>query len=113
MGILLNIYWMLIASILVGVVCFFLNSYYSGKELGYTSRMQLIDVAPSFALAFTIAFTIYFLKYLPVSFWIVLPLQILIGTTTFFVICTKTKMSEYEETKMMIRPLLSKVILKK
>lgn len=112
-GVLINIYWMLIASIFVGVICFFLNSYYSGKELGYSSWMQLRDVVPSFALASTIACAVYFLKYLPICYWIILPLQVMVGTTVFFVICNITKMPEYEETKMMLMPLLSKVALNK
>ena len=107
-GVLVNIYWMLIASVFIGVVCFFLNSYYSGKELGYSSWMQLKDVAPSFTLAIIIALAVYFLKFLSISYWIILPIQILIGAIVFFVICEKTKMTEYEDIKAMVIPVLSK-----
>lgn len=107
-GVLVNIYWMLIASVFIGFVCFFLNSYYSGKELGYSSWMQLKDVAPSFTLAIIIALAVYFLKFLSISYLIILPIQILIGAIVFFVICEKTKMTEYEDIKAMVIPVLSK-----
>ena len=110
-GVFFNIYWMLMASTFLGVICFFLNSYYSGKELGYTSWMQLRDVAHIFALAVTIALAVYFLKYLPINYWIVLPLQVLVGTAVFFIVCNKTKIPEYEETKMMMTLIWRKVIL--
>lgn len=106
-GVLINIYCMLNASIFVGVICFFLNSYYSGKELGYSSWMQLKDVAPSFSLAIAIGFAIYFLKFLPISYWLILPMQILFGSIVFFLICKIVKMTEYEEIREMIKPVLN------
>jgi teichuronic acid exporter len=62
LGIFVNIYWMLIGSIVVGIVSFFLNSYYTGKRLNYTSFMQLKDVAPSYGVALLIALSVYFLS---------------------------------------------------
>ena len=56
-----------ITSIIIGFVSLYLNSWYTGKVLGYTFWKQLRDIAPSFAIAFTIAISVYFLKYLPIS----------------------------------------------
>lgn len=99
LGIFVNIYWMLVGSIVVGVFSFFLNSYYTGKSLGYSSWMQIKDVAPSYGVAFVIAASVYFLKYLPLSNWIILPLQIVVGTVVFFLVCEKLKLLEYIEVK--------------
>lgn len=99
LGIFLNIYWMLIGTIFIGIIAFFLNSYYTGKKLGYSSLMQLKDIAPSYAIAFLIAISVYFLKYLPVSNWIILPIQIFIGFFLLYLICEKIKMEEYLEIK--------------
>lgn len=103
LGIFVNIYWMLVATIISGIISFFLNSYYTGKKLGYTSWMQLKDVAPSYGVAFTIAITVYFLKFLPISYWIVLPFQIVLGGVVFFVICEASKLQEYIEVKCIAR----------
>ena len=55
LGIFVSIYWMLIGSIITGIISFFLNSYYTGKKLGYSSWMQLKDIAPSFGIALLVA----------------------------------------------------------
>lgn len=102
---------MLYVNLVVGVISFFLNSYWTGKFLGYSSWMQIKDIAPSLLLAFVIALSVWFLKYLPISNWIILPLQIIIGASVFFCIVSFTKMKEYEEIKEMIKPMLKKVKL--
>ena len=98
-GAFVGIYWMLVTSIFTGVICFFLNSFYTGKSLGYTSWMQLKDVAPSYGVALAVAVPVYFLKYLPLTYWVVLPMQILVGAGIFFLLCEKTKLLEYQEVK--------------
>ena len=90
---------MLWVNIFVGIIGYFLNSYYSGRLLGYSSWMQLRDIAPSYALAIAIALSVWFLKYLPLSYWIVLPMQITVGATVFFTFCKSFKMNEYKEIK--------------
>ena len=105
LGIFVGIYWMLVGSIFTGIIAYFLNSYYTGKKLGYSSWMQIKDVAPSYGLAFIIALSVYFIKYLPVSNWVILPLQILIGVLVFFLVCNRMKMQEYQELKGMVQSL--------
>jgi O-antigen/teichoic acid export membrane protein len=113
LGIFVNIYWMLIATIIAGVISFFLNSYYTGKKLGYSSWMQLKDVAPSYGVALTIAIAVYFLKFLPISYWFVLPLQIVLGLVVFFVICEASKLQEYIEVKSIARDYIGKLLKRK
>lgn len=112
LGIFVDIYWMLIGSIIMGVISFFLNSFYTGKKLGYSSWMQLKDVAPSYGVAFLVALSVYFLKYLPISNWIILPMQLIIGIAVLIIICERTKMKEYQETKELLIPHLSRIIKK-
>lgn len=109
LGIFVDIYWMVAGSVFTGFITFFLNSYYSGKMLGYSSWMQLKDIAPSYGLAFTIALFVYFIKYLPLSYWIVLPLQLIVGVAVFFLVCETRKVEEYVEVKNMIAPMLKKL----
>lgn len=108
-GIFVNIYWMLVASIIVGIISFFLNSYYSGKALHYSSWMQIRDIAPSYAVAMAVAISIYFFKYFPISSWIILPLQIVVGMIVFLTICRMTKLQEFEEVKQIVLPLIHKI----
>lgn len=97
---------MLYVNLLTGLISYFLNSYYTGKELGYSSWMQIKDVAPSYMLATVIALSVWFLKYLPISNWIILPIQILIAAIVFFSICKMTRLPEYDDAKKMMSPIL-------
>jgi len=90
---------MLWVNIFVGLIGYFLNAYYSGRLLGYSSWMQLRDIAPSYALAIAIALPVWFLKFLPLSYWIILPLQLVVGTAVFFFFCNLFKLNEYKEIK--------------
>lgn len=108
-GIFFDIYWMLIGSIVTGFICFFLNSYYTGKKLGYSSWKQLKDIAPSYGVALVIALAVYFLKYLPLSHWVILPMQIIVGVLAFFVVCEITKLSEYIEIKNIALSAVNKI----
>lgn len=100
---------MLCVNLAVGLIAFFLNSSYSGKMIGYNSLMQLKDVAPYYGLAATIALSIYFFKYLPINNWIILLIQIVVGTMLFFSICKLFKVKEYQETKMLLIPFIKKI----
>ncbi len=102
-GAFIGIIPMLWANILVGIIAYFLNSYYSGRLLGYSSWMQLRDIAPSYTLATVIALSVWFLKYLPQSYWIILPLQLVVGTAVFFTLCKLFKMNEYKEIREILK----------
>lgn len=109
LGIFVDVYWMLAGSIITTIVCFFLNSHWSGKLIGYSSWMQLIDIAPSYSIAGVIALSVYFLKFLPLSYWIILPSQIVVGVGVFFLVCQLFKVEEYQEIKGIATTYLKKI----
>ena len=104
-GIFVGIYWMLLASIVTGIICYFLNSYYTGKKLGYSFWMQIKDIAPSFGIAAVVAASVYFVKYVPISDWVILPIQLAVGLFVFTAVCCVTKNAEYTEVKGMLLSL--------
>ena len=108
-GIFVDIYWMLVASILTGFVSLYLNSWYTGKALGYTFWKQLRDIAPSFGIAFTIAISVYFFKYLPISNWGILPIQIVVGMVVCVAICRKSELDEYNEVNIIIKKSINRI----
>lgn len=107
-GIFCGIYYMLLASIFTGIISLYLNTWYTGKTLNYTFVNQLRDIAPSYFTAFVIALAVYFLKYLPVSSWLVLLLQITIGIIVGFIISEVLKLEEYKEIKKILGNLKNK-----
>lgn len=112
LGIFVSIYWMLIGSIITGIIAFFLNSFYTGKSLGYSSWRQLKDVGPCYGVAFIIALSVFFLKFIPLSFWIVLPIQVVVGATVGHFVCEKLKIEEYSEVKSIAKQYFSKIFKK-
>lgn len=103
---------MLYVNLVTGVIAFFLNSYYSGRLIGYSSWMQLKDIAPSYCIATLVALSVYFMKYLPITFWIIFPVQLLTGCIMFLFLCHTTKREEYVELKGMVLPIINKKIKK-
>ena len=101
-GIFVDIYWMLFVSIITGILSLYFNSWYTGKVLGYTFWKQLRDIAPSFGIALIIAISVYFFKYLPISNWGILPIQIFVGLAVCIVTCQMTKIEEYKEVNTII-----------
>lgn len=100
---------MLYVNIVAGILNYFLNSYFSGKLLGYSSLMQLRDIAPSYGIAIMVAISVYFLKYLPTSYWVILPLQVIVGVASFILLCQLTRLEEYEDTKQLLKPFWKKI----
>lgn len=108
-GVFVGIYWMLVASIFTGIISLYLNSWYTGKVLGYTFWKQLRDIAPSYGVAFSIAIMVYAMKYLPLSNWFILPIQIVVGAGWCLTICHIIGVEEYKEVVRMIKSIWNKV----
>lgn len=108
-GAFIGIFPMLYASIITSAISFFLNSYFPGKLVGYTSWMQLKDISMSFAVTISMASVVFVIKYLPLNNWIILPIQIVVGLCIFMFLCKITKIEEYKEMKKIIKPMLNKI----
>ena len=67
------------------------------------------DIAPSCLVAAIVAVSVFFVKYIPVSHWVILPLQMVMGAVVFMVLCQLTRNPEYIEMKTMLAPYLRKV----
>lgn len=109
LGIFVGIYWMLWGSVIGGIFAYFLNSYYSGKYLNYTSLMQLKDILPSFIVAAITSIIVYAVSYMPLSSYIILPLQLAIGLLVLVVLNELFKIEEYKEIKKIVQSAITKV----
>ena len=107
-GAFIGILPMLYTSIFTGVIAYFLNSYYSGKLIGYSSWMQVKDIAPSYGVSMLLSLSVFFLKYLPISNWLILPIQIVVGIAVFSIMMRMLDMTEYKELKSIVMKTLKK-----
>ena len=108
-GVFIGIYWMLIGSIITGVIAFILNSYYSGRLLGYSSMDQLKDIFPSYCYALCIGVPVYCIKFLPLGFFSILAIQIILGMVIFFSIGHWGKVNEYNELMSILSNYISRI----
>lgn len=102
MGIFIDIYWMLWGSVGTGFFAYYLNSYYSGKFVGYSIKTQIVDILPSFCLASVVALIVYFISFFNLSHFLILPIQIVVGAVLVVLICELTQKEEYIELKTII-----------
>ncbi len=107
-GVFWGIKWLLVCTILTAWINYFLNSYFSGKKLNYSSWRQLKDVMPEFIIAIIVAVSMYFFKYLPITYFVILPVQLFVGLIVFFAICEMLKLPEYLEIKMIAISVIHK-----
>lgn len=99
LGVFFNIYYMLVGSVITGVISYYLNTYYSKPLLNYGILEQIKDVLPSFGVAMAMAVPVYAMAYIPLNQYVLLPLQILVGTLITIGLCEKVHLGEYIELK--------------
>ena len=105
-GIFYGIYYMLLISIFTGIIGLYLNTWDTGKALNYNFWKQIKDITPSYMTAFIIALSVYFLKYLPLPFYVILAIQIIVGFITGLVVSELLKLGEYMELKSILIKLI-------
>lgn len=104
LGIFVGIYWMLIGSAVVSWFSVFLYTYYTNKYYGYSAIDQLKDIMPSFGVALLVAIPVFLLTFLPISSYILLPIQIVLG---FLLVVFWGKILKLEEYKFVREAVFS------
>lgn len=108
LGIFVNIYWMLAGCVITDIFAFYLNAHYSGPFINYGFMDQIKDILPSLGIALAMALLVFCLSFLPISPFILLPLQIVAGALMTIFLCEKMKLEEYEELKEIAKSFLQK-----
>lgn len=108
-GIFIGIKAMLLGSVFTGFIAYYLNSYYSGRDLEYGIKEQISDILPSFFIALSMAAIVWSISLINISPFILLPLQILAGIIIIFTIGETTKNNEYMELKEILTSTIKKI----
>ena len=109
LGIFFGIYWMLIAGVIRVYIGYYLNAYYSKPLLNYPIIEQLKDILPALRIALTMAVPVYLISFIPISYYILLPVQLVVGAGIAFFLCEKQKLPEYFELKNIALSYLKKL----
>jgi len=113
-AIFLGVKAMLIGFIISSLLAYFLNSYWSGKLIGYSNKEQLADIFPSFILAFLMGIIIFGLGY----FLIIKPVyllffQVIFGFIITILLSELFKIEGYLEIKKILInkfPIINKIL---
>ena len=108
-GIFYGIEFMLWGSVCTSFVAFFLNSYYSADLIGYPTLRQIKDVLPTFLVSLIVAGIMWGLSFLPLSYYIILPLQLIVGLVLAYLIYERIKLPEYMEIRGMALSIFRKI----
>lgn len=99
-GVLFGIKMMIVGMIILSMIAYFLNSYYSGQLIDYTSGQQIKDIFPSFVLALFIGSIVYLIGlFLILPNYLILIIQLGAGIGLFFVFAEVFKMKDYKYVK--------------
>jgi len=95
-GVFLGIKIMIIGMIINSLIAYYLNSYWSGRFIGYSIREQVFDIAPSIVIAAAVGLVVYlagfFIHAIPL---LVLTLQIVLGMFLVIGIGEVTRFANY------------------
>lgn len=106
LGIFISIYWMLIGSVITGFIGLYINSYYSDSLLDYGLKEQLKDISKSFTISAIMALIVFVITFLPLSPWLLLSIQLVVGFAIIMFLSEKLKLSEYIELKDIVKQYL-------
>ena len=107
-GIMFGVRAMIISLIVYNVLAYYLNSYWTGRLLGYSFLEQVQDIVPSFCIAALVSATVWMLGVL-----LVLPemplvmLQCLLGGVLWFGVCEVLGFGDYLNMKHLVLETLS------
>ena len=113
LGIFVDIYLMLIGTLVTSIISYYLNAYYSGPFLNYGIKEQVKDIIPSLGVALAMAIPVFLMSFLPINPYILLLLQIVAGAVITIYICETTKLPEYFELKDIVMPIINKIVKRK
>jgi len=98
--------------VLIGIIGFGINAYYSGRLLGYGFLRQSIDLLPYGGVALVMAACAWGVALLPLNAPILLLLaQSLVGAMIYILLCTVLRLQGFLNAWSMIKPLLSKRLM--
>lgn len=108
-GIIFGIKIMILGMMANTMIAYYLNSYWSGKMLGYSFLQQVKDILPSLAIAAIMSASVFSLNFIGInSPLLLLVIQIITGAVLTILICELIKFNDYKYIKTTILDKLVK-----
>lgn len=96
--------------VLDSYISLFINMYFSGREISYSTREQIQDLLPIYAISLGMGAVVYGVgQLLPVSELLTLALQIGTGVALYIGICRLLKIEEFDTVYELLVPVIKKI----
>lgn len=107
-GVFCGIEYMLWGGVLTSFIAYFLNSRYSASLIYYPTKEQIKDILPTFLVSLVVASVMWILSFWNISYYILLPIQILVGVLLAIFIYEKLHIEEFVEMKRLVLSALKR-----
>lgn len=109
-GVMWGIKIMIAGMFLITLIAYYLNSYWSGKKIGYSIKEQIADITPSFLLAAGMAVVVFVIgKVVPFDYLWVLFIQLISGLVIILSFSEITGFKDYISLKELLMEQLTKM----
>lgn len=89
---------MIYGQIIISILAYYLNSYYTAKLIDYTLKEQLLDLSPALGVAISMGACIYNVQLIPnVSQLLILVLQVTLGVVIYCLLALLFRLSAFIE----------------
>ena len=107
-GVYLGIEMMLWGSVIISVISYFLNAYYSASLINYSVYEQLKDIFPSFIVSLGVGFLMWSISLLSISYYLMLIIQLSTGFILAYLIYNWLRLDEFLEIKSIANSYVKK-----
>jgi len=107
-GIICSIKYMLIASIVINYVSYYLNAYYSNTLIGYSLMLQIKDIKGSLFLSLSMYLILLAIGMFEISPYYLLAIQVLFAICYIITVSKYSKMEEFKDISNLVCSFLAK-----
>ena len=94
---------MIIGIMINNLIAYYLNSFWSGRFIGYSFRNQIYNILPVLAISLSMGGLVYIVGIvLPFKSWLILIIQIIIGALCLLIILEVTINKDYKYHNILI-----------
>ena len=106
----IGIIGLIMAALLNSFLSFFVNSFFSGNEIGYSTKEQLKDLLPTFTIAVIMGVSVYYIGYhIPANPLFKLVAQVGIGIAMYVILCKILRVQELRGVYQILLDIVLKI----
>jgi len=109
-GIYFGVIALLIGYIILSVISYLLNSYYSADLIRYSTKEQVMDISPLLLVSICVSALVWCISFLGWNNFVTIILQVGAGALLTIGIYEMMKQSDYRELKQIVIQFLGKIV---